>query len=35
MESAPVPFFLGSTNGPLSFFNGQNKREMEGQLLEH
>ena len=21
MESAPVPFFLGSTNGPLSFFN--------------
>ena len=30
MESAPVPFFLGSTNGPLSFFNGQNKQEMEG-----
>lgn len=30
MEFAPVPFFLGSTNGPLSFFNGQNKQEMEG-----
>ena len=30
MESAPVPFVLGSTNGPLSFFNGQNKQEMEG-----